>query len=433
MPSFRPHSFHSSRMLPLHTFRCVLITLIISLVTLLFLYLSVSISPRLLFSSSSSFFSRRSSEESTSQPQPSLTILTYATHQCSRFCHFLHSCAQNHLNVSIVGWEPNPEKRRSKMAHGHKLSGFADFLRPYLSTQPHDNPTILFVDSYDSIFVSSADTILQKYQALHAPVVCEAETGCYPHRQFASGPSLCQALTPPSPTMYRYLNLGGCIGNAKAIYHFLHDITSSTQSFSRSDQGMVANLMMCDRLNALYANHSVESVTRFEADYILHWLNNNPSTTKLCQLTGQTRYDIHLDTNCDIFQSTAVSYVNQSEILRNIYLDFRLSYHLAFDEHEQAWQNIHTRTFPSNLHANQLRKNIDHLFEHGVFSARRPPRVPLSDYDQYIHFIGFPNVKFADVCSTNVSAFLATFEPPKADLVNSLNEMYSSDSKDCRA
>lgn len=84
-----------------------------------------------------------------------------------------------------------------------------EVLLEYLSGLP-DEEIMMFVDGYDTVFISGQDEILNKWQAFDHPLVFSAELNCHPdkslmpHFSEMSGPA-------------RYLNGGAMIGRVDAL------------------------------------------------------------------------------------------------------------------------------------------------------------------------------------------------------------------------
>lgn len=119
---------------------------------------------------------------------------------------FLRSCDRYEIKPIVVG-------------QGTRWKGFGtkiNLLYYYLK-QVELPPYILFVDGYDSVFQSFLPEIWQSYQEFQVPLVFSGDVRCWPDESLKNK-------FPSSPTVFRYLNAGGFIGETKFIIRMLEQL-----------------------------------------------------------------------------------------------------------------------------------------------------------------------------------------------------------------
>jgi hypothetical protein len=126
---------------------------------------------------------------------------------------------------------------------------------------------ILFTDGYDTVFTPGPHDIATKFKAFGKPLVFSAETNCYPYNTPAC---INKDAYPKSPTIFRYVNSGGYIGEAWAVYKMLSACVAEYNQ-DTNDQ-YLANMFFLDNQEwvALDYNQEIFSTlfkTKFE-DYL---------------------------------------------------------------------------------------------------------------------------------------------------------------------
>ncbi|XP_064610381.1 procollagen-lysine,2-oxoglutarate 5-dioxygenase 1-like isoform X2 [Liolophura sinensis] len=147
-----------------------------------------------------------------------LLVTTIATEENDGFKRFLKTAQQNDLDVKVFGlgqvWDGGDVKMFA--GGGHKVNLLRKGLEEY---KDRSDLIIMFVDSYDLIFLNGAKEILDKFKKLNSRVVFSAEGFCWPDA------NLMNKYPVVSLNEKRYLNSGGFIGYAKDIYEIVsHDV-----------------------------------------------------------------------------------------------------------------------------------------------------------------------------------------------------------------
>lgn len=143
------------------------------------------------------------------------TIITVATDDNDGYERFINSARIYQLPVKTLGmgeeWKGGDMNRYP--GGGQKLN----LLKKHLNENEYeDNHIILFTDSYDVIFNSTAEEIIQKFLKISAYLVFAGEKNCWPDSNLADS-------YPNQHKIYKYLNSGGFIGDVKHIKRILAD------------------------------------------------------------------------------------------------------------------------------------------------------------------------------------------------------------------
>lgn len=147
-----------------------------------------------------------------------LHVCTNASHQIPALEQLLESCRANGIHLDVLGLgEP--------FSFGKKLN---DYLK-YLEGIPPDD-VVLFIDAYDVLILADEKTILEKFFLMNAPFVISVETNCFPFAHLAP-------YYPPSPTKFKYLNVGSYIGYANHIQQIYEDLSPIPDDID--DQGLL--------------------------------------------------------------------------------------------------------------------------------------------------------------------------------------------------
>lgn len=154
-----------------------------------------------------------------------LLVLTVATEETDGFKRFMRSARVYGLRVEVLGmnekWEGGDVRHYS--GGGHKVNLLQREMKKYWEQK---DLVIMFVDSYDVIFMASAEDILKKFYKTKSKVLFSAEGYCWPD----------SSLTEQYPKVEkgkRFLNSGGFMGYAPLIHEL---VTSSDINNDDDDQ-----------------------------------------------------------------------------------------------------------------------------------------------------------------------------------------------------
>lgn len=153
---------------------------------------------------------------STSQCQElkdQLTVFTVASNQTDGFRRFMRSARFYGINVEVLGmgksWEGGDVA--NTWGGGYKVN----LLKPAVEKlKEKKHKVLMFVDSYDVLFLGDSDEILNRFKKFHAKVVFSAEGFCWPDKSLSES-------YPPVSEGKKYLNSGGFMGYAPEIYKIL--------------------------------------------------------------------------------------------------------------------------------------------------------------------------------------------------------------------
>lgn len=111
------------------------------------------------------------------------------------------SCAQHDLELMVIHYH---DKYLS-----HKMK---DFLLLEYIKRSGKNETIFFTDAFDTVFLTGAQEIMDKYLSFQSPLVFSAEINCWPdtklEKEYPEG---------TDAYFFKYLNSGGFIGESEYI------------------------------------------------------------------------------------------------------------------------------------------------------------------------------------------------------------------------
>ncbi|KFM79073.1 Procollagen-lysine,2-oxoglutarate 5-dioxygenase 3, partial [Stegodyphus mimosarum] len=160
-----------------------------------------------------------------SKDEPKLLVLTVATEETDGFKRFLRSAKVYGINVEVLGmneeWKGGDVRLYS--GGGHKVNFLKQAMEKYYEQK---DLVVMFVDSYDVIFMASPDEILKRFHKTKAKVLFSAEGFCWPD------PTLADSY-PKVEKGKRFLNSGGFMGHAPYIYEI---VTSSSLKDEDDDQ-----------------------------------------------------------------------------------------------------------------------------------------------------------------------------------------------------
>ena len=136
-----------------------------------------------------------------------LKIITVATHNKEPLQRFKESCEIYNLDYKILGlnqeWKGGNMKQG--MGGGMKINLLRDDLINY-----NDDDIIFFTDSYDTIFLTNSDEILEKYYKFNSDIVFSGEETCWPDKNLSK-------IFEDTNYKYKYINSGGFIGKVSSI------------------------------------------------------------------------------------------------------------------------------------------------------------------------------------------------------------------------
>ncbi|CAL1268445.1 unnamed protein product [Larinioides sclopetarius] len=160
-----------------------------------------------------------------SKEEPKLLVLAVATEETDGFKRFMRSARVYGINVEVLGM--NEEWRggdvRLYSGGGHKVNILKEAMKKYWEK---DDLIIMFVDSYDVVFMAGPEEILKKFHKTKSKVLFSAEGFCWPDASLAES-------YPKVEKGKRFLNSGGFMGYASYIYEI---VTSSPLKDEDDDQ-----------------------------------------------------------------------------------------------------------------------------------------------------------------------------------------------------
>ncbi|XP_033224283.1 procollagen-lysine,2-oxoglutarate 5-dioxygenase isoform X1 [Belonocnema kinseyi] len=144
-----------------------------------------------------------------------VVVFTVATNDTDGFRRYVRSARVNGFDdkLKVLGfgevWKGGNVRKYA--GGGHKVNLFKKALEEY---KDDTEKIIIFTDSYDLVFLSDLDTILEKFKEFDSRILFSAESNCWPDKSLASKyPSVARGK--------RFLNSGGIIGFATDLYSIL--------------------------------------------------------------------------------------------------------------------------------------------------------------------------------------------------------------------
>ncbi|XP_074898411.1 multifunctional procollagen lysine hydroxylase and glycosyltransferase LH3 isoform X2 [Buteo buteo] len=142
-----------------------------------------------------------------------LLVLTVATEATEGYERFLRSARRFNYSVKTLGL--GQAWRGGDVAHtvggGQKVRWLKSAMAPLRERQ---ELVVLFVDSYDVVFAGGPRELLTKFWGAGARVLFSAEAFCWPQEGLAPA-------YPPAPGGKPYLNSGGFMGFAPAVWRLV--------------------------------------------------------------------------------------------------------------------------------------------------------------------------------------------------------------------
>lgn len=148
----------------------------------------------------------------------------------------------------------------------------------------------LFCDSYDVVFASGWEEIMDKFERFDSPLVWSAE--CYPW------PAVDQAsLYPETPHRCKYLNAGFWMGTHDAALAMITDIESIAKLRIQCDQGIAVDMFLSKRHPiALDTACSICFCCNLDSQSFLDFSGSRIKTTD----TGEVPCLFHGNSNADL-------------------------------------------------------------------------------------------------------------------------------------
>lgn len=152
--------------------------------------------------------------------------------------------------------------------HGYPGHGVAKIRLVYefLMARTESEPFVLFADAHDSIVLSGASDILDKYQRIGAPIVISAEKTCWPDSTLSAHFPYPRPPFHHSP--WRFINAGGWMGER---------------------------------------NYILRALKEMEVAYVDRWPGDDQRCWQEWYLRDRGREVCHVDAGCEIFQTMSSS------------------------------------------------------------------------------------------------------------------------------
>lgn len=205
-------------------------------------------------------------------------VITVATHETDGLKLLRKSCSLNNIKLNILGFNKKWTDFYMK----------AQELHSYLKTKD-DDTIILFIDGYDSYFLTGINNIIHKFISMNCGILFSAEKNCSPDKSLINK-------YPEVTTPFRFLNAGGFIGYAGALKPMVDELI---------------HLRSTEKNNNMYSDQYL-------------WTR--------CYLDNKDK--IKLDINCDIFQTLHSTSIDDFTLVGG------------------GYKNNITGSFPCILHAN---------------------------------------------------------------------------------
>ncbi|KAH8866940.1 Procollagen-lysine,2-oxoglutarate 5-dioxygenase 1 [Schistosoma japonicum] len=171
-----------------------------------------------------------------------ILVLTVATEKNDALDRFLRSCSLNGFEVKVLGegsyWKGGNVAKST--GGGQKVNILKDELAK--STYRPDQ-LVLFVDSYDVVFMQNVANLLKEYERFESKVIFSAEEFCWPQ------PSLKSLYPEVKPGEKRYLNSGGFIG---PVANLIKIVNHTPINDDDDDQLYYTNIFLDSKLRTLY-------------------------------------------------------------------------------------------------------------------------------------------------------------------------------------
>ncbi|XP_015911876.2 procollagen-lysine,2-oxoglutarate 5-dioxygenase 1 isoform X2 [Parasteatoda tepidariorum] len=171
------------------------------------------------------------------QEEQKLLVLTVATEDTDGFKRFMRSAKTYGINVEVLGMDEEWKGGNIRLysGGGHKVNLLKAAMDKYYDDK---NLIIMFVDSYDVIFMAGPDEIIKKFNKSKAKVLFSAEGFCWPDASLAEK-------YPKVEKGKRFLNSGGFLGYASYVNEI---ITSSSLKDEEDDQLFYTKIYLADDL-----------------------------------------------------------------------------------------------------------------------------------------------------------------------------------------
>jgi hypothetical protein len=210
---------------------------------------------------------------------PHVLVCTTVTHKTPGLRVLEASCARFGIGLTRFGW--------GERYPGHSWK--VHTLQAGLERVGGEYELVLFVDGFDSLFMTGLGEILRAYRACDTPLLMAAEINCHPPEGPRAG------AYPAAPTHYRYLNSGGLIGRVDYLRALLARYNRPAFWRDDNDQGFWAHIFVSGETRLTLDHHCRVFQCQWiaEQDFALaRWppwrrrLRNRATRTRPCILHG---------------------------------------------------------------------------------------------------------------------------------------------------
>jgi len=152
------------------------------------------------------------------------------------FTSFIETAKRNGIDPVNADPEVWPGTDWKDIEWLRKSQAQAKFVREHLDKFTH----FMFVDSYDVVFATGWEEILDKYERIDSPIVFAAECCPWPLAEQAY-------MYPHTPNRTKFLNAGGWIATADAAMALLTDIETAAAKRDQCDQGIAVDAFLSQK------------------------------------------------------------------------------------------------------------------------------------------------------------------------------------------
>ena len=212
-----------------------------------------------------------------------LLVLTVATDENEPLKRFIHSCNNYGLRYKVLGLDY--EWTGGNMSKGPGGGMKLNLLKKELMDYNQDD-IILFSDSYDVIFLSGGEEIMEKYLNFKADVIFAGEKTCWPDR------SMEKIFNDDGP--YKYINSGGFIGKVDIIRSIIDvdfDDTYDDQYLIHSRYEQFRSNIKIDTKCEIFQTSS-NNIDEIDIQYQTNRLTNQLYQTKPCHYHGNGSHNV---------------------------------------------------------------------------------------------------------------------------------------------
>lgn len=189
---------------------------------------------------------------------------------------YLRSCQRQKITPTFLtldgGWTGLMTKPRSLLA--------------WIEQNGAEFEHISFTDSWDILWVTGTEELLEKFAGINTGVVFNAETSCFPRGDLADQ-------FPLSPTIYRFLNSGFFIGKTEVVRQMLLDMKADGGFPS---DGMKDGAKFEPNDQEFYSLWFLKNQDKAKLDYnteLCHSLHNAPEDALVFDTTEKRPRSLH--------------------------------------------------------------------------------------------------------------------------------------------